>query len=53
MQGSSHPISKTIGLVVFPLRNPNKECRQMLEYPLSKNSIGVKSQRIGPKSSKK
>jgi hypothetical protein len=28
MQGSSQPISKTIGLVVFPLRNPNKECGQ-------------------------
>jgi hypothetical protein len=28
MQGSSQPISKTIGLVVFPLRNPDEECWQ-------------------------
>ena len=28
MQGSSQPISKTIGLVVFPLRNRNEECGQ-------------------------
>jgi len=28
MQGSSQPIGKTIGLVVFPLRNPNEECWQ-------------------------
>jgi hypothetical protein len=28
MQGSSQPINKTIGLVVFPLRNPDEECWQ-------------------------
>ena len=28
MQGSSQPISKTIGLVLFPLRNPDEECGQ-------------------------
>lgn len=28
MRSSSQPISKTIGLVVFPLRNPSEECGQ-------------------------
>jgi len=28
MQCGLQPISKTIGLVVFPLRNPNEECGQ-------------------------
>jgi glycosyltransferase involved in cell wall biosynthesis len=28
MQTSSQPISKTIGLIVFPLRNPDDECGQ-------------------------
>ena len=28
MRSNSQPISKTIGLLVFPLRNPNEECGQ-------------------------
>jgi hypothetical protein len=49
MQGSSQPISKTIGLVLFPLRNPNEECGQMLEYLLSKNLAGIKLSKLGLK----